>query len=175
MAKVIIGIGNVGSGKTSILKPFALNNGYYYISPDLIREELTGDVMNQSRNKDVWMVVQNEVANAIENNQTIVVDATFAEQFRRKEFADFCHQLGAGKVVGVFVDTPAELSAERNRNRERVVPNHVHSRMQNQLDTSKPRTYKDNFDSIFTLNENGEIKKLEVADGEGFSEVKKFK
>jgi dephospho-CoA kinase len=43
MAKIIIGIGVPGSGKTTALKPFAERNTYTYISPDDIRAELTGN------------------------------------------------------------------------------------------------------------------------------------
>jgi predicted kinase len=41
MSKLILGIGLPGSGKTTALKPFAEKNGYIYISPGDIREELS--------------------------------------------------------------------------------------------------------------------------------------
>ena len=51
MAKLVLPIGISGSGKSYIY-----NRDYkdcVQVSPDLIREELTGDISNQSKNKEV--------------------------------------------------------------------------------------------------------------------------
>jgi predicted kinase len=54
MKKLILGIGIPGSGKTTVLKKLANDYNYSYICPDDIRFELTLDMSDQSRNKEVW-------------------------------------------------------------------------------------------------------------------------
>ena len=49
MAKLVLPIGISGSGKSYIYNRDYKD--YVQVSPDLIREELTGDISNQTRNK----------------------------------------------------------------------------------------------------------------------------
>ena len=173
MTKVILSIGVPASGKTTALKAFADQNGYAYISSDGIRVELTGDITDQSRNKDVWAEAYRRTKDFLERGENVVFDATFSNPDQRREFIDFVRNNGADKVQGIFLDVSLETAQERNRSRERVVPDYVLERMHQSIKDSPPRI-EDGFDSVFTLDEYQELLRAELArEGEDLS--KEFK
>lgn len=161
MKKVIMAIGLPGTGKTTALKPFAERYGYTYISADEIRAELTGKEIDQSKNKEAWETVEFRLSEALADDQTVVVDATFANEKERQAFIALARELGAEKVQGVFTDVAFEVAHERNQQRERVVPEHAMKRMYNQLNDAPPEV-EDGFDSVFDINEYQKLKRVEV-------------
>jgi predicted kinase len=173
MAKVIVGIGMAGVGKTTVLKTFAEKNGYAYICPDDIRAEVTGNAMDQSRNKEIWDEVRARTAHYLQDGQTVVVDATFTTLDQRIHFLDFVREHGAEKIQGIFVDAPAEIAKERNASRERRIPEYAIDRMAKNLKEHPPKI-EDGFDSIFTVDEYQQLKEAEMI-GEGEFHKKKFK
>lgn len=157
MADLILGIGAPGSGKSTILKPFAEERGYHYISSDEIREELFGDAKDQSNNAAVWREVNRRVSDVLHAGHAVVVDATFAEQDRRREFVQFGRSQGADRVLGVYVAVPYAVAVERNGLRERSVPVHALNRMHNMLMENPPHT-DDGFDAVFRVSELDELR-----------------
>ena len=152
MKKIIIGIGIPCSGKTTTLKSFAEKNNYVYICPDDIRLELTGDAKNQSKNKEVWDLARERVIINSKENKTSVFDATFTNISQRKEFISFVRSVGYNFVQGVFADVDIDLAKERNKKRERVVPEYVIENMHKNLQENIPKA-EDGFDTIFTVDE----------------------
>lgn len=152
MTKLVVGIGIPGSGKTTALKAFAEKNGYNYISPDDIRQELTGDAKDQSKNGEVWQLAYDRLAGALKLDRDVVFDATFTEGERRKELLKFARENGADKIQGVFADVSLEVARERNQNRERMVPDHAMERMNEALKAAPPMI-EDGFDALFTIDE----------------------
>ncbi len=173
MAKIIIGIGLPGSGKTTALKPFAEKYSYTYICPDDIRAELLGNASDQSKNKEIWQEAHKRVAEALSNGETVIFDATFARDFERKSFIQFAREHGASKVQGVFAEVPLEIASERNHTRERVVPDHAMERMSAMLRQTPP-VVEDGFDSIFYINELQELQRVEMK-GEQSIQTHEFK
>lgn len=156
MANIVMSIGIPGSGKTTILKPFAVKNNYAYISPDDIRAELTGDASDQSKNKEAWQEARRRVVVSLEGGKTVVFDATFAKDFERKNFIQFAREHGVEKVLGFFAEVPLEVAKERNNARVRVVPEHSIDRMHSML-KEHPPTVADGFDNVFHINELQEL------------------
>ncbi|MEJ0053949.1 MAG: AAA family ATPase [bacterium] len=173
MAKLIMGIGVPGSGKTTILKPFAEENSYTYISPDDIRFEMLGDATEQSKNKEVWEEAHRRTADALRRGETVVFDATFAKDFERKEFIRFAREHGASKVQGMVAAVPMEVALERNRLREPMVPEHAIRRMHNMLIRTPP-VVEDGFDSVFDIGELQQLKRAETR-GEHTPIIREFK
>ncbi len=171
--KVILGVGLPGSGKTSALKPFAEKYSHTYISPDDIRAELLGDTANQSKNREVWDEAYKRTAEALQEGKTVVFDATFAKGTERRSFIDFVRAHGADKVQGVFAAVPLEIAGERNRLRERVVPEHAMERMSAML-KDEPPVMEDGFDSLFDINEFQKMNHAETQIDKGVL-VKEFK
>lgn len=162
MSKLILGIGLPGSGKTTALKPFADTNGYTYISPDDIRTEVSGDASVQIDMRQVWDLVHERTKEALERGDNVVVDATFVKDWERKDFIYFARENGATKVQGVFADVPYEVASERNKERERVVPEHAMERMNRFLVGDEP-TVEDGFDSVFSIDEFQKLTEAELS------------
>lgn len=152
MAIALIGIGIPGSGKTTVLKPFAEANGFAYINRDDIREELLGDATDQSHNRLIWEEANLRTKEAIERGKSVVLDATFVERWKRKEMVEYLRALGIGTVVGVYADVPLAVAKERNRSRERSVPEYVLNAMQTKLDMEPP-SLDEGFDAIIPLDQ----------------------
>ena len=151
-----MGIGIPGSGKTTVLKEFAKRYEYSYICPDDIRTEITGSPSDQSKNREVWEEAYKRVFQNLNDGNTVVFDATFANKDQRKDFINFARENGAEKIQGVFFDVPIGLAKERNLERNRVVPEYAIDRMYRNLKQYSPEL-EDGFDGIFTLDEMGKM------------------
>jgi len=161
MSKIIMGVGLPGSGKTTALKQFADKNSYVYICPDDIRTELTGNASDQSKNREVWTEAHKRTANALEKGENVVFDATFARDSERKNFITFAREHGAEKIQGVVVDVDFETASERNKMRDRVVPEYAMKKMHSMLSEAPPEI-TDGFDSIFIIDEFQKLKHVEI-------------
>lgn len=78
MSRLILPIGISGSGKSYIY-----NKDYkdcVQVSPDLIREELTGDISNQTKNKEVFKLAFERVDEYLNNGKDVFFDATNKER-----------------------------------------------------------------------------------------------
>ena len=99
MAKLILPIGISGSGKSYIY-----NKDYkdcVQVSPDLIREELTGDISNQSKNKEVFKLAFERVDEYLNKGQ-------------RKNFTDKYIDTDV-EVIYVILPANIDLSWKRIR------------------------------------------------------------
>jgi predicted kinase len=110
MAKLVLPIGISGSGKSYIY-----NRDYkdcVQVSPDLIREELTGDISNQSKNKEVFKLAFERVDEYLNNGQDVFFDATNVNKSQRKTFTD--KYIGTDVEV-VYVILPADIDLSWKR------------------------------------------------------------
>lgn len=147
--KVIVGIGVPGCGKTTYLKPLANELDLMYLNPDDIREEITGDATNHSRESEVWKTVHARLIEAIKK-QGAVLDATYTKIKDRRQLVAFCKQHGAEQVYAYWFKFPLELCIERNNSRNRTVPEVAIKKMYNRLKLNPP-TIEEGFDKIVVL------------------------
>ena len=115
MAKLVLPIGISGSGKSYIY-----NRDYkdcVQVSPDLIREELTGDISNQSKNKEVFKLAFERVDEYLNNGQDVFFDATNVNKSQRKTFTD--KYIGTDVEV-VYVILPADIDLSWKRIRSDI-------------------------------------------------------
>ena len=112
MAKLILPIGISGSGKSYIY-----NKEYkdcVQVSPDLIREELTGDISNQSKNKEVFKLAFERVDEYLNKGQNVFFDATNVNKGQRKNFTDKYKDTDV-EVIYVILPADIDLSWKRIR------------------------------------------------------------
>jgi predicted kinase len=112
MAKLILPIGISGSGKSYIY-----NKDYkdcVQVSPDLIREELTGDISNQSKNKEVFKLAFERVDEYLNKGQNVFFDATNVNKGQRKNFTDKYKDTDV-EVIYVILPANIDLSWKRIR------------------------------------------------------------
>ena len=168
MKKVILAIGVPGSGKTTVLKNFAQNYHYAYLSADELRIEMNIAPNNPLISSDnpmtqgMWDEMRHRLAQYLKEGKTVVVDATFTRADLRQEFVELAKRNGAQKVQGVFVDTPSELAWERNEQRDRKAPREVFDKRVHDL-RENPPSLEDGFDSVFRLDEYQKLLQTEVA------------
>lgn len=118
------------------------------------------------RNQEVWNEARKRLKELLQQEHTVVFDATFTKAEARKSFLDFARESGAEKIQGIILDTPPEVAKERNRKRARHVPDAVIERMAGELRGAKPKT-EEGFDSVFTLDEYQNLIAAEIKSGEG--------
>ena len=110
MSNLVLPIGISGSGKSYIY-----NKDYkdcVQVSPDLIREELTGDISNQSKNKEVFKLAFERVDEYLNKGMDVFFDATNVNKSQRKNFTD--KYIGTDVNV-IYVVLPADIDLSWKR------------------------------------------------------------
>lgn len=115
MSKLIIPIGISGSGKSYIYNRDYKD--YILVSPDLIREELTGDISNQSKNKEVFRIAFARVDEYLKREQNVFFDATNVNKSQRKKFTD---KYVDTDVEVTYVVLPADIDLSWTRIRKDI-------------------------------------------------------
>lgn len=110
MAKLVLPIGISGSGKSYIYNKDYKD--YVQVSPDLIREELTGSISDQSRNKEVFKIAFERVDEHLKNGQDVFFDATNTNRAQRKKFTD--RYIGTDVDI-TYVVLPADIDLSWKR------------------------------------------------------------
>lgn len=115
MAKLVIPIGISGSGKSYIYNRDYKD--YILVSPDLIREELTGDISDQSKNKEVFRIAFARVDEYLKREQNVFFDATNVNKSQRKKFTD---KYVDTDVEVTYVVLPADIDLSWTRIRKDI-------------------------------------------------------
>jgi predicted kinase len=135
MSSVIIPVGVPGCGKTTRLELEARYRNAYYLCPDDIREEMTGDAINQYLNESVWNELFRRLQQALSNNEDVIIDATNTHSDQRRFLTRFCRIFGGSELQLElwWFTTSVEECKRRNALRERIVPEYAIDRMVRQL------------------------------------------
>lgn len=120
-------VGLPGSGKSTYIKKY-FNQNLRVHSSDDIREELSGDANNQDINKQVFELLHRRVKEDLQNGISCVYDATNISWKRRKAFIEELSSIDCWKVCHIIA-TPYEVCLMQNKQRTRIVPEHVIKRM----------------------------------------------
>ena len=112
MSNLVLPIGISGSGKSYIYNRDYKD--YVQVSPDLIREELTGSISDQSKNKEVFKLAFERVDEYLNKGQDVFFDATNVNKTQRKNFTD--RYIGSDvNVIYVVLPSDVDLSWKRIR------------------------------------------------------------
>lgn len=153
----IMSVGIPGSGKTTVLRSVAEFLDAAYVCPDDIRAELSGgDPTNHEHERDVWELARVRSVQALEAGQHVVIDATFIRPADRTAFTELLRDNGATQIIGAYADIPLNVALERNRNRDRVVPEHIIT-TRHELLTKNPPSIDEGFDAIVPLEKLIEV------------------
>lgn len=151
MPYVVMGVGIPGSGKTTVLKDLAERLEVAYISPDEIREEVTGSQHDQSANVQVWAIVYRRVKAILQKGGSVVVDATHI--YRRSSTVRQYRTYGAAAVVAVTFQVSIEVAKHRNAGRGRTVDEAVLNKMYAALERH-PVSVQEGFDRVIHYEED---------------------
>ena len=138
---MVLTIGLPGSGKTTWFK----RRGVTPLSSDTLRTILFDSITEQRYQSLVFSTLRSLLrARLIAKMPWNYVDATNLSPRERRQWIRMAKDFGY-EVHAVFFDVPVEVCLERNRKRERVVPEDVMQRMAAKL---KPPTFAEGFGKI---------------------------
>ncbi|MCI0354532.1 MAG: ATP-binding protein [Acidobacteria bacterium] len=141
---VVLAIGMPGSGKTTWFK----RRGVTPLSSDLLRSILFDDITEQRYQSLVFSTLRSLLrARLIAKMPWNYVDATNLSPGERRQWIKMAKNLGY-EVQAVYFDVPIEICLERNRRRERMVPEEVMRRLAAKL---KPPTFEEGFSKIVVV------------------------
>ena len=121
--EIIVPIGISGSGKSRLYK--MRYSDYTLLSPDLIRKELTGNISDQKKNREVFEEVDRRVAEYVKNGESFFYDATNVNTEFRKKFVE---QFRGTEVKIIYVILPADMNTSYMR---------IKQDLKNKVDRSK--------------------------------------
>jgi predicted kinase len=141
---VVLTIGFPVSGKTTWYK----RRGVTPLSSDMLRSILFDSITEQRYQGLVFSTLRSLLrARLIAKMPWNYVDATNLSPHERRQWIKMARGFGY-EVHAVFFDVPLETCLERNRRRERQVPEDVMKQMAQKL---KPPTFKEGFSKIIVV------------------------
>jgi predicted kinase len=150
---VVLAIGLPGSGKSTWFK----RHNILPLSSDMVRILLFDDVTEQRYQDMVFSTLRSLLrGRLLARRPWNYVDATNLSPHERRSWVKLAHDFGY-EAHAVFFDVPAEVCIERNRRRERNVPEDVMQRMAAKL---RPPKFEEGFAKITVV-------RLRKKDGEG--------
>ena len=139
--RIVVLVGLPGSGKSSWFK----RHNVVPLSSDMLRAMLFDDVTQQRFQDLVFSTLRSLLrARMIASMPTNYVDATNLSPHERRSWIKMAHDFGY-EMQAVFFDVPVEVCMERNRRRERVVPEDVMQRMAAKL---RPPEFEEGFSKV---------------------------
>jgi predicted kinase len=150
---VVLSIGLPGSGKSTWFK----RHNILPLSSDMVRILLFDDVTEQRYQDLVFSTLRAMLrARLLARRPWNYVDATNLSPHERRSWVKLAHDFGY-EAHAVFFDVPPEVCIERNRRRERNVPEEVMQRMASKL---RPPKFEEGFAKITVVRlkkKSGEI------------------
>ena len=138
---VVLSIGLPGSGKSTWFK----RHNILPLSSDMVRILLFDDVTEQRYQDLVFSTLRSMLrARLLARRPWNYVDATNLSAHERRSWIKLAHDFGY-EAHAVFFDVPPEVCIERNRRRERNVPEDVMQRMAAKL---RPPKFEEGFAKI---------------------------
>lgn len=141
LPKFYMMIGLPASMKSSFIERNKINNDVI-VSSDALREELFGDVNDQTHNNEVFNEMYKRTRQGLSSNHNVWYDAT---NLSRKKRINLLKELPSCQKIAIVMATPFEVCKLFNNKRDRTVPYYVMKRMYKSFE---PPHYDEGFDKI---------------------------
>ena len=132
------------SGKSTMSIELAKEYNATVFSSDALREELFGDVNEQSRNQELFAELHKRIKDCLKEGKSAIYDACNQHYKNRMAFLAELKNIPCEKIC-IVMATPYEECLKRSKIRERKVPEYVIKRMYRQFD---PPWYYEKWDKI---------------------------
>jgi len=161
--KMIMFIGLPASGKTTYWKRHFRGTEVIRLSLDTFQKMVTGRDHSPAFMPiaKVWIDWTQEYL--LRDGHTILIDSVLLTKGIRSKLVRMAQSCGASVEVYWF-DTPLETCMDRNRCRDRVVPDDVMQRMNAQFDL--PEDAEEQFDVLWRVEGDGEKYSVKTLTGE---------
>jgi predicted kinase len=144
--KVVVLVGIAGSGKSTWAKQSVL-------SSDEIRRLLRDDPTDQTIHRTVFRTMRDLLRRRLELGMPVTyIDATNLTRRERRPYIKISSMYGC-EAEAVFFDTPLEICLERNRARQRNVPEQVLRTMAAKL---QPPSTDEGFTTVVVISTSAE-------------------
>lgn len=130
--KLILLVGIPASGKSTLSQKL-IAKGFHCLNADSIRLELYGNEITQGNAEDVFKIFFERMDALLKDGKSILVDNTNLKPEHRKQIIDRAKSSNYQDIQIWLLDVPLEVCLERNRNRERQLPEDVITHMYNEL------------------------------------------
>jgi predicted kinase len=142
LKKLVLMVGIPGSGKTTLSRTL-IEKGYLCLNADSIRKELWGDENDQREPETVFGKFFAQLEEAMAGGTDIVIDNTNINRRHRQPILERAAKFGYQDVQLWVLDVPVEVCLERNRKRERNVPEDIVRNMDTTIRTTgSPKRYE---------------------------------
>ena len=141
---LVMMVGLPASGKSTIAYNLAMENDYIVFSSDALREELYGDINDQTHNHELFVELHKRIKTALKEGNNVIYDACNLSSKRRVAFLQELKHIHCRKEC-IIAATPYEQCLRNNESRDRHVPDYVIERMYKSFDTPY---YYEGFDRI---------------------------
>lgn len=133
MATLYIPIGIPGSGKTTYGKDLSyVDENLVIVSPDKVRGILYGDISIQGDGREVFSIAYYEAIKALKSGKNVYFDATNLTPWTRFRLYERCKQY-VNKVIAIEFHVSYDSCLERNKSRNRKVPERVIKNMSSKI------------------------------------------
>jgi len=144
--RIVVLVGLPGSGKSTYLERYRLPA----LSSDTIRKLLADDEADQTIHGRVFVTLRHLLHHRIAVGRPVTyIDATNLTRHERKPYLQIGRLCGC-PVEAIFFDVPLEVCKERNRRRNRIVPEEAMDRMAAKL---APPTREEGFSAVTVVRE----------------------
>jgi len=133
MTELILLVGLPGSGKSYWAEQHKDEYNATILSSDQYRKNLYGSEEILGNNDKLFGQIYNDAIELLKDNKNIILDSTCLTYKKRKGFLDKIKNLDVNKTCILF-SVPLKDCLERNKNRERHVPEKIIERMANMFD-----------------------------------------
>ena len=126
--------GLAGSGKSTLAHSMAEEINATVISSDALREEMFGDITDQTHNSEVFNELHRRTKEYLISGRNVIYDACDISSKRRIGFLQQIGNIPCQKECTIMA-TPYNQCIKNNKNRDRIVPEYVIERMYKQWHT----------------------------------------
>lgn len=142
MKRLVLLIGVPGAGKSTVAQRL-LEKGYLCLNADSIRKELFGDEGEQRDQEKVFEIFFQRLEDALAQELDVVIDNTNINTKHRSPILQRAIKAGYTDIQLWVLDVPLETCLERNRSRERSLPDDIIVNYYNSLHGhGKPRKHE---------------------------------